>query len=123
MHTGHIDYLQKARELGDKLVVAVNSDESVRQLKGESRPLNTLENRMTMLAALECVDWVVAFKEETPEQLYCCVLPDVIVKGGDYKAEDVAGGNCVKANGGEVKIIAFVDGFSTSKLIEKIKNT
>jgi len=121
MHTGHIDYLQKARELGDKLVVAVNSDESVRQLKGDSRPLNTLENRMTMLAALECVDWVVAFKEETPEQLYCRVLPDVIVKGGDYKVEDVAGGDCVKANGGEVKIIAFVDGFSTSKLIEKIK--
>jgi len=123
LHTGHIDYLQKARELGDKLVVAVNSDESVRQLKGESRPVNTLENRMIMLAALECVDWVVAFKEETPEQLYCRVLPDVIVKGGDYKADEVAGGDCVRANGGDVKILTFVDGFSTSQLITKIKKS
>jgi len=121
MHTGHIDYLQKARELGDKLVVAVNSDESVRQLKGDTRPVNSLKNRMTMLAALECVDWVVAFKEETPEKLYCRVLPDIIVKGGDYKPDEVAGGNCVKANGGDVKIITFVEGFSTSKLIKKIK--
>ena len=121
MHTGHIEYLQKARELGDKLVVAVNSDDSVRQLKGESRPLNSLQNRMTMLAALECVDWVVPFAEETPERLYCRVLPDVIVKGGDYQENQVAGGECVKANGGEVKIIKFVDGFSTTRLIEKIK--
>ncbi len=121
MHTGHIEYLQKARELGDKLVVAVNSDDSVRQLKGESRPLNSLQNRMTMLAALECVDWVVPFTEETPERLYCRVLPDVIVKGGDYQENQVAGGECVKANGGEVKIIKFVDGFSTTRLIEKIK--
>lgn len=121
MHTGHIDYLQKARELGDKLIVAVNSDESVRELKGESRPINPLEQRMLMLSALECVDWVVAFKEETPERLYCRVLPDIIVKGGDYKPEDVAGGSCVKAKGGTVKIIDFVDGFSTTKIIEKIK--
>ena len=121
MHTGHIDYLQKARELGDKLVVAVNSDASVRQLKGESRPINTLQNRMTMLAALECVDWVIEFTEETPERLYCRVLPDVIVKGGDYDADDVAGGKCVKSDGGEIKILHFVEGFSTSQLIEKIK--
>ena len=123
MHLGHIDYLQKARELGDKLVVAVNSDESVKQLKGHSRPINSLIQRMTMLAALECVDWVVPFNEETPERLYCKVLPDVIVKGGDYQENEVAGGNCVKANGGDVKIINFVDGHSTSKLIEKIKHT
>ena len=123
MHLGHIDYLQKARELGDKLVVAVNSDESVKQLKGDSRPINSLIQRMTMLAALECVDWVVPFNEETPERLYCKVLPDVIVKGGDYQENEVAGGNCVKANGGDVKIINFVDGHSTSKLIEKIKHT
>lgn len=123
MHTGHIDYLQKARELGDKLVVAVNSDASVRQLKGDTRPINTLQNRMTMLAALECVDWVVAFSEETPERLYCKVLPDTLVKGGDYQIEDVAGGKCIKENGGDIKIISFVDGFSTSHLIEKIKKT
>lgn len=121
MHTGHIDYLSKARELGDKLVVAVNSDESVRELKGNSRPINTLENRMTMLAALECVDWVVPFSEETPERLYCRVLPDIIVKGGDYKADEVVGADCVKANGGKVMILDFVDGQSSSKIIEKIK--
>ena len=121
LHTGHIDYLQKARELGDKLVVAVNSDESVRKLKGSTRPINNLEQRMTLLSALECVDWVVPFTEETPEQLYCRVLPDVIVKGGDYQTEDVAGGDCVKANGGTVEILSFINGHSTSKIIKKIK--
>lgn len=120
LHPGHIDYLQKARQLGDRLVVAVNSDESVRNLKGDSRPINTLADRMLMLAALECVDWVVPFIEETPERLYCHVLPDTIVKGGDYKPENVAGGECVKNNGGDVQIIAFVDGHSTSKTIRKI---
>ncbi|CAA6812945.1 MAG: ADP-heptose synthase (EC / D-glycero-beta-D-manno-heptose 7-phosphate kinase [uncultured Thiotrichaceae bacterium] len=121
LHPGHIDYLQKARQLGDRLVVAVNSDESVRNLKGDSRPINVLADRMLMLAALECVDWVVPFLEETPERLYCHVLPDTIVKGGDYQPEDVAGGDCVKNNGGGVQIIAFVDGHSTSKIIDKIK--
>ena len=122
MHTGHITYLQQARELGDRLVIAVNSDESVKQLKGESRPINNLQNRMTMLAALECVDWVVPFTEETPERLYCRVLPDVIVKGGDYAPDDVVGGQCVIEKGGEVKILSFVDGQSTSNIIEKIKS-
>jgi len=121
MHTGHITYLQQARALGDRLVVAVNSDESVRQLKGESRPINPLGQRMMMLAALQCVDWVVAFSEETPERLYCNVLPDVIVKGGDYHENDVAGGECVKKQGGAVKILTFVEGQSTSNIIEKIK--
>ena len=122
MHTGHITYLQQARELGERLVIAVNSDESVKQLKGESRPINNLQNRMTMLAALECVDWVVPFKEETPERLYCRVLPDVIVKGGDYAPDDVAGGKCVIDNGGEVEILGFIDGQSTSNIIKKIKS-
>ena len=121
MHTGHITYLQQARALGDRLVIAVNSDESVKQLKGESRPINHLQNRMAMLAALECVDWVVPFREETPERLYCRVLPDVIVKGGDYSPDEVAGGECVIKNGGEVKILSFVDGQSTSNIIKKIK--
>ena len=121
MHTGHITYLQQARRLGDRLVIAVNSDESVKTLKGANRPINHLQNRMTMLAALECVDWVVPFTEETPERLYCRVLPDVIVKGGDYTEDQVAGGKCIKANGGSVEILSFVDGQSTSNIIKKIK--
>ena len=122
MHTGHITYLQQARALGDRLVIAVNSDESVTQLKGETRPINTLQHRMALLAALECVDWVVPFTEETPERLYCHVLPNMIVKGGDYAPDEVAGGECVKEKGGEVKILSFVDGQSTSKIISKIRN-
>ena len=121
LHTGHVSYLAEARRLGDRLVVAVNSDASVRQLKGESRPINGLEARMTLLAALESVDWVVSFSEETPERLYCKVLPDVIVKGGDYQPEEVAGGPCVVENGGAVEILQFVDGHSTTSIVEKIK--
>lgn len=122
LHPGHIDYLQKARQLGDRLVVAVNSDASVKMLKGDARPINVLNDRMLMLVALECVDWVVPFVEETPERLYCHVLPDTIVKGGDYQAVDVAGGDCVKKKGGNVQIIAFVDGHSTSNIIDKINS-
>ncbi len=121
MHTGHVDYLQQARELGDRLIVAVNSDESVQMLKGSERPINPLEQRMALLAALECVDWVVPFSEGSPERLYCRVLPDVIVKGGDYRAKDIAGGDCVKAKGGRVEILKFVEGCSTTKIINKIK--
>ncbi len=119
LHIGHITYLQQAKALGDRLIVAVNSDESVKILKGDSRPINDLSARMTVLAALECVDWVVAFSEETPQRLYEKLLPDILVKGGDYKPEDVVGGEAVIANGGEVKILSFVEGYSTSKLIEK----
>ena len=121
LHPGHVAYLAEARRLGDRLVVAVNSDESVRQLKGEGRPINGLESRMTLLAALESVDWVVSFSEETPERLYCKLLPDVIVKGGDYSPEEVAGGPCVVANGGSVEILKFVEGHSTTSIVEKIK--
>ncbi len=119
LHIGHITYLQQAKALGDRLIVAVNSDESVKILKGDSRPINNLQSRMSILAALECVDWVVLFSEETPERLYNELLPDVIVKGGDYEPKDVVGGDAVIANGGEVKILSFVDGHSTSKMIEK----
>ena len=122
MHAGHVDYLQKARELGDRLIVAVNSDQSVQELKGSERPVNLLEQRMRLLAALECVDWVIPFSEETPERLYCRVLPDVIVKGGDYRPKDVVGGDCVKARGGDVEIIKFVEGHSTTNIINKIKS-
>lgn len=119
LHIGHITYLQQAKALGDRLIVAVNSDESVKILKGDSRPINELQARMAVLAALECVDWVVSFSEETPERLYNRLLPDVLVKGGDYKIADVVGGEAVIANGGEVKILEFVEGHSTSKMIAK----
>jgi D-beta-D-heptose 7-phosphate kinase/D-beta-D-heptose 1-phosphate adenosyltransferase len=121
LHAGHVTYLQQAKALGDRLVVAVNSDGSVRQLKGETRPINGLQERMTVLSALACVDWVVSFEEETPERLYCRLLPDVIVKGGDYTPEQVAGGECVIKAGGEVKILQFVDGQSTTAMIKKAR--
>lgn len=121
LHAGHVTYLQQAKALGDRLVVAVNSDASVRRLKGEARPINGLQERMTVLSALGCVDWVVSFEEETPEKLYCRLLPDVIVKGGDYSSEQVAGGDCVIRAGGEVKILQFVDGQSTTAIIKKAR--
>jgi D-beta-D-heptose 7-phosphate kinase/D-beta-D-heptose 1-phosphate adenosyltransferase len=122
LHAGHVSYLQQARLLGDRLIVAVNSDASVKQLKGDSRPINCLQDRMTVLAALACVDWVVSFSEETPERLYCRLLPDVIVKGGDYSPEQVAGGDCVIKAGGEVKILHFVEGQSTTAMINKARS-
>jgi D-beta-D-heptose 7-phosphate kinase/D-beta-D-heptose 1-phosphate adenosyltransferase len=121
LHAGHVTYLEQARALGDRLIVAVNSDASVRQLKGNSRPINGLQQRMLVLAALACVDWVVSFEEETPERLYCRLLPDVIVKGGDYRPEQVAGSDCVIQAGGEVKILQFVDGQSTTSMIKKAR--
>ncbi|MDD5581413.1 MAG: bifunctional D-glycero-beta-D-manno-heptose-7-phosphate kinase/D-glycero-beta-D-manno-heptose 1-phosphate adenylyltransferase HldE [Methylobacter sp.] len=121
LHAGHVTYLEQAKALGDRLCVAVNSDASVKQLKGSSRPINGLQERMTVLAALACVDWVVAFEEETPERLYCKLLPDVLVKGGDYSPEQVAGGECVINAGGEVKILEFVEGQSTTAMINKAR--
>ncbi|HEV7164592.1 MAG TPA: bifunctional D-glycero-beta-D-manno-heptose-7-phosphate kinase/D-glycero-beta-D-manno-heptose 1-phosphate adenylyltransferase HldE [Gammaproteobacteria bacterium] len=121
LHAGHVTYLEAARRLGDRLIVAVNDDASVKRLKGESRPVNSLENRMKVLSALSCVDWVTAFSEDTPERLICKLLPDVLVKGGDYKAEDVAGHGCVTKNGGQVRILPFVEGLSTTNLIDAIK--
>ena len=120
LHAGHVRYLQQARNMGDKLIIAVNDDDSVRKLKGESRPVNTLANRMQLLAALEMVDWVVAFTEETPERLICSVLPDTLVKGGDYKPKDIAGYDCVVDNGGEVVVLDYHDGLSTSNTIQAI---
>ena len=121
LHAGHVTYLQQAKALGDRLIVAVNSDASVRQLKGETRPINNLSQRMTVLAALACVDWVVPFEEETPERLYCRLLPEVIVKGGDYQPDQVAGADCVLKAGGEVQILSFVDGLSTTSMINKAR--
>jgi len=121
LHKGHVQYLQQARQLGDRLIVAVNSDESVRQLKGSGRPINGLSSRMTVLAALECVDWVVDFSEETPERLICSVLPHIMVKGGDYRPDEIAGGRCVQQAGGEVVVLEFVEGHSTTRTINAIQ--
>jgi D-beta-D-heptose 7-phosphate kinase/D-beta-D-heptose 1-phosphate adenosyltransferase len=122
LHPGHIRYLQQARKLGDRLVVLVNNDESVRRLKGSGRPVNNLAHRMEMLAALACVDWVVAFSEDTPQALIDQLLPDILVKGGDYQAiTEIAGHESVLANGGEVKILSFIAGHSTTNIINAIK--
>jgi len=121
LHSGHLQYLQQAKQLGDRLIVAVNTDESVKILKGNARPINGLKERMAMLAALECVDWVISFSEETPERLICKILPDILVKGGDYEVSQIAGHQCVLENGGQVKILDFLAGFSTTQLIERMK--
>lgn len=121
LHVGHIHYLEQAAKLGKRLIVAVNDDASVKRLKGETRPINSLAARMQVLAALRAVDWVVSFSEATPSRLIASILPDILVKGGDYKAQEIAGFDSVRENGGEVKILDFVDGFSTSSMIEKIK--
>ena len=121
LHAGHVAYMSQAAEQGDRLIVAVNSDESVSRLKGPERPVNALIQRMAVLSGLESVDWVVPFTEDTPQRLIEACLPDVLVKGGDYKPEDIAGGEAVVANGGEVKVLSFIDGCSTSSIIESIK--
>lgn len=120
IHPGHVAYLQEARELGDRLIVAVNDDESVRRLKGDSRPINRLADRMTVLAGLSAVDWVVPFSEDTPARLINDILPDTLVKGGDYQPEEVVGSDIVEKNGGEVRILAFREGHSSSSVIEKL---
>lgn len=120
LHAGHVSYLQAAVKLGDRLIVAVNTDASVSKLKGPGRPVNNLGRRMAVLAGLGAVDWVVPFSEDTPERLISAVLPDVLVKGGDYKVEDIAGGKAVLANGGEVKVMHFEDGVSTTGIIASI---
>ena len=120
IHPGHVRYLQQASALGDILIVAVNDDDSVRRLKGESRPLNTVEDRMAVLAALSGVDYVVPFTEDTPERLIALLAPDVLVKGGDYSVEQIAGHESVLARGGEVRILDFVTGHSTSDLISRM---
>jgi D-beta-D-heptose 7-phosphate kinase/D-beta-D-heptose 1-phosphate adenosyltransferase len=120
IHPGHVAYLQEARELGDHLIVAVNDDESVQRLKGVGRPVNTVVDRMTVLAGLSATDWVVPFSEDTPARLIGAVLPDVLVKGGDYKPSQVAGFQDVTDNGGEVRILAFREGHSSSRVIEKL---
>jgi len=120
LHPGHVDYLQRARALGDVLIVGLNSDNSIRGLKGANRPINPLTDRATMLGALACVDLVVPFDEQTPIKLISALLPDVLVKGGDYHPDDIVGAKEVRANGGEVVVMPFVGTYSTSSLIQRI---
>ena len=120
LHAGHVAYLEEAKSLGDRLIVAINDDDSVRRLKGESRPINRLEDRMLVLAGLASVDWVVYFNGDTPERLIAAVLPDVLVKGGDYKMEEIAGARDVLDHGGDVRILPFCEGHSSSRIIEKL---
>lgn len=121
IHAGHVGYLEEARKQGDRLIVAVNSDASIRQLKGSGRPINPLDRRMAVLAGLEAVDWVVPFSEDTPERLLRRVKPDVLVKGGDYREDQVVGGSIVKAYGGTVKVLSFFDNCSTTSIVNKIR--
>ncbi|MCW7536295.1 bifunctional D-glycero-beta-D-manno-heptose-7-phosphate kinase/D-glycero-beta-D-manno-heptose 1-phosphate adenylyltransferase HldE [Aquabacterium sp. A7-Y] len=123
LHPGHVSYLAEARQLGDRLVVAVNDDASVRRLKGPSRPIVPAEDRMAVLAGLRSVDWVVPFSEDTPERLIDAVGPDVLVKGGDYQVEQIAGHRGVLARGGEVRILPFVEGRSTSGIVQRIQES
>ncbi len=122
LHAGHVSYLTEARKLGDRLIVAVNDDASVKRLKGASRPVNSLPQRMAVLAGLASVDWVVPFSEETPERLICDVIPNVLVKGGDYRPEEIAGGQCVIENGGTVEVLNYIEGCSTSNVIDAIRH-
>lgn len=120
LHLGHIDYLAKARDLGDKLIIGLNTDASVQRLKGPYRPVKDELSRAHILAAMQFVDAVIFFDEETPIDLITWVKPDVLVKGGDYTVEGIIGHEIVLENGGSVQTIEFVEGYSSSKLIDKI---
>lgn len=121
LHAGHVAYLSQARELGDRLIVAVNDDDSVRRLKGPERPVNGLMQRMAVISGLESVDWVVPFGEDTPERLIDAAAPDVLVKGGDYTPDRIAGAAGVQKRGGEVVVLDYIDGCSTSAIIDSIR--
>jgi D-glycero-beta-D-manno-heptose 1-phosphate adenylyltransferase len=122
VHIGHVDYLEKARALGDKLILGLNSDSSVRMIKGEKRPVVSEYARARVMAALSFVDAVVLFDEDTPLRLIQTIRPDILVKGDDYSLENIVGADFVIQNGGSVKTVPLVKGFSTSAIIEKIKN-
>jgi rfaE bifunctional protein nucleotidyltransferase chain/domain len=120
VHAGHVAYLSEARKLGDVLVLGLNSDESVRRLKGASRPINTAADRAAVLAALRSVDYCVLFDDDTPQSLIAALLPDVLVKGGDYTPATIVGADLVQQHGGRVVVLTFVEGKSTTRIVEKI---
>lgn len=121
LHTGHVTCLAKARQMGDLLVVGLNSDDSVRRLKGPERPINDEQSRALLLAALEAVDYVTIFEEDTPHGLICQVKPDILVKGGDYVLDNIVGADFVRQHGGQVCTIPLVEGFSTTSIIDHLK--
>ncbi len=123
LHIGHVDYLEKARNLGGKLVLGLNTDQSIRRIKGEQRPVVEQTGRARVMAALAFVDLVVLFDEDTPLRLIQTIKPDILVKGDDYAVENIVGADFVISNGGQVKTIPMVEGFSTSNIIYKIKNS
>lgn len=123
LHTGHVTYLNEAKSQGDLLVVGLNSDASVKRLKGDQRPINNEDERKFILENLKAVDFVFIFHEDTPLELIHEINPDVLVKGGDWKPEQIVGSDYVLKNGGEVKSLTFVNGFSTTGTIEKILNS
>jgi len=123
LHIGHITYMAKAAELGDKLIIGLNADSSVKRLKGDGRPVNDQNSRALLLSALFFVDAVVVFEEDTPLNLISTLLPDILVKGADYAIENIVGGKEVIANGGEVKTIDFVDGYSSTAIIKRIQGS
>jgi len=121
IHAGHIAYLEQAKALGHRLIVAVNDDDSVKRLKGSERPINTIARRMAVLAGLNAVDWVIPFAEDTPERIIQAIKPDVLVKGGDYKPNEIAGADFVLSTGGKVQILDYIDNCSTTHMINKIR--
>jgi D-beta-D-heptose 7-phosphate kinase/D-beta-D-heptose 1-phosphate adenosyltransferase len=123
LHVGHVKYLQKARTFGDLLVLGLNSDDSIRRLKGPERPLIGQDERAHVLAALDCIDYVIIFDEDTPLRLIEMLRPQVLVKGGDYTREGVVGHDIVESYGGRVELVEFVDGKSTTNIIEKIRRS
>ena len=120
LHVGHIRYLSQAKKLGDFLIIGLNSDRSVKKLKGKDRPINSFEDRATLLSAINSVDLVIKFEEQTPENLIKDIAPDVLVKGGDYNIEDIVGYQIVIQNGGQVKTLSFYDSYSSTNYINKI---
>ncbi|MFI5162428.1 MAG: D-glycero-beta-D-manno-heptose 1-phosphate adenylyltransferase [Sphingobacteriales bacterium] len=121
LHIGHITYMAKASELGDKLIIGLNSDSSVKRIKGDDRPVNDQGSRAALLAALFFVDAIVLFEEDTPLKLISTILPDILVKGADYAVQNIVGAKEVIANGGEVKTIDFIEGYSSTSIIQKIR--
>lgn len=122
LHAGHVAYLEEAKSLGDRLIVAINDDDSVRRLKGDPRPINALADRMAVISGLAAVDWVVSFADDTPQAAIQSILPDVLVKGGDYRLDDIIGSKEVLKNGGEVRVLAFREGHSSSRIIERLRS-
>jgi len=123
LHAGHVTYLEEAAKLGDVLVVAINTDASVKRLKGKSRPVNSLKSRARVIAGLQAVDYIISFDEDTPKKIYELTLPDILVKGSDYKDNEIIGADAVIKNGGSVVLIDFVEGYSTTEIIKKINDT